>query len=107
MKDLISRCSLENGIMDSFSNIKITNAFFANNMLTVALSDGRIVFFPCAEMAWLVNAAPEQQQDFEIEPDGYGVWWSGLDDGIALHHILSPASVSAPSARADRVAALH
>ena len=87
-------------------NLKITNAFFANNMLTVALSDGRIVFFPCAEMAWLVNASPEQQQDFNIESDGYGVWWAELDDGIALHHILSSASVALPQARSESAVAM-
>ncbi|GAB4579715.1 MAG: hypothetical protein Fur0022_24540 [Anaerolineales bacterium] len=47
----------------------------------------------CYEMKWLTQATPEQQQDFEIESDGYGVWWNKLDDGIALHHILSPATV--------------
>lgn len=80
--------------MDSFPDIQVTNAFFANNMLTVVLSDGRIIFYPCAEMTWLVNATPEQQQNFIIESDGYGVWWQVLDDGIALHHILSPKSIT-------------
>ena len=92
--------------MDSFPNIKITNAFFANNMLTVALSDGRIVFFPCAEIAWLVNAKPEQQRDFNIESDGYGVWWAELDDGIALHHILSPASIALSQSRSESAVAM-
>jgi hypothetical protein len=75
-------------------------------MLTVALSDGRIVFFPCAEMKWLANAAPEQQQDFSIESDGYGVWWQELDDGIALHHILSPTSVTLQQARSESAVAM-
>ncbi|MBP8002272.1 MAG: DUF2442 domain-containing protein [Chloroflexi bacterium] len=76
--------------MDSLPDIRIVSAFFTNNLLTVALNDGRIIIFPCAEMKWLVQASPEQQQNFSIESDGYGVWWHGLDDGIALHHLLSP-----------------
>ena len=84
--------------MDSFPNTRITNAFFTNNLLTVALNDGRIIIFPCSEMKWLVQASPEQQQDFSIESDGYGVWWHELDDGIALPHILS--STMAPTLRA-------
>jgi len=75
--------------MDSFPDIRVVSAFFTNNLLTVALNDGRIIIFPCHGMRWLVQAAPEQQQDFSIESDGYGVWWHELDDGIALHHILS------------------
>jgi len=75
--------------MNSLPDIRITNAFFANNALTVALSDGRMIIYPCSQMEWLINATPQQQQNFDIESDGYGVWWSELDDGIALHHILS------------------
>ncbi len=75
--------------MDSLHETTIVNAFFTNNLLTVALNDGRIIIFPCGGMKWLVEATPEQQQDFSIESDGYGVWWHELDDGIALHHILT------------------
>ena len=81
--------------MDSLLNTRIVSAFFTNNLLTVALNDGRIIIFPCSEMKWLIQASPEQQQDFSIESDGYGVWWDELDDGIALHHILSPTAVPA------------
>jgi len=76
--------------MDSSTDIRITNTFLANNLLTVSLSDGRIVIYPCRQMRWLITASVEDQQQFEIESDGYGVWWTTLDDGIALHHILSP-----------------
>lgn len=75
--------------MDSSPNTRIVNAFFSNNLLTVALNDGRIIIFPCAGMKWLSQASPEQQQDFSIESDGYGVWWHELDDGIGLHHLLN------------------
>jgi len=78
--------------MASFPNTRILNAFFNNTLLTVALNDGRIIIFPCHEMKWLAQATPEEQQDFEIESDGYGMWWNELDDGVALHHILSPTT---------------
>ncbi len=79
-------------------NTKIVNAFFTNNLLTVALNDGRILIFPCFEIKWLVQATPAEQQDFSIESDGYGVWWNELDDGLALHHLLSPTIASALTA---------
>lgn len=85
--------NLWSGIMNSSPDIRITNAFFANNLLTVAMSDGRIVIFPCHQLKWLINASPEQQQYFSIESDGYGIWWHELDDGVALHHLLSPIPV--------------
>jgi hypothetical protein len=80
-------------MMDFSSNIRIVSAFYTNNLLTVALNDGRIIIFPCTEMKWLAQATPEQQQNFSIESDGYGIWWDELDDGIALHHILSPIAI--------------
>jgi len=79
--------------MDSLPDIRIVSAFFTNNLLTVALNDGRIIIFPCVEIRWLTQASHAQQQDFSIESDGYGVWWHELDDGIALHHLLSPTYI--------------
>lgn len=79
--------------MDSLHDTRIASAFFTNNLLTVALNDGRIIIFPCSKMKWLIQASPEQQQGFSIESDGYGVWWHELDDGIALPHILSSTMV--------------
>jgi len=76
--------------MSSFPNTKIINAFFNLNLLTVSLNDGRIIIFPCHQIDWLAQATVEHQQDFQIESDGYGIWWNILDDGIALHHLLSP-----------------
>ena len=75
--------------MNSFPNTKIVNAFLQKDLLTVALNDGRIIIFPCSGLKWLTQALEEEQQDFSIELDGYGIWWERLDDGIALHHLLS------------------
>lgn len=84
--------------MDSLPDTRIVSAFFNNNILTVGLNDGRIIIFPCNEMKWLIEASPEQQQDFTIESDGYGVWWNELDDGIALHHLLRAPIIPAINA---------
>ena len=83
--------------MDSFPDTHIASAFFANNALTVAISDGRIVIYPCQQVHWLIDATPDQQQDFVIESDGYGIWWNELDDGIALHHIFSSKPIYQPA----------
>jgi len=76
-------------MMNSFLNTKIVNTCFHKELLTVFLNDGRIIIFPCTNIKWLKQATEEQQQDFSIESDGYGIWWDELDDGIALHHLLS------------------
>jgi hypothetical protein len=75
-------------------NTKIVNAIIHKDLLTVFLNDGRIIIFPTTNMKWLKQATEEQQQDFSIESDGYGIWWDELDDGIALHHLLSTTVIS-------------
>jgi hypothetical protein len=84
--------------MPSKLNTKIVNVFFNDSLLTIALNDGRIIIFPCHTIKWLIEARPDQQKDFEIETDGYGLWWNQLDDGIALHHVLTPSIVSSKMA---------
>jgi hypothetical protein len=80
--------------MNSLLNTTILNAFLHKDLLTVFLNDGRIIIFPTTNMKWLKQATEEQQQYFSIESDGYGIWWDELDDGIALHHLLSTTTIS-------------
>jgi len=80
--------------MNSLLNTKILNAFLHKDLLTVFFNDGRIIIFPITNMKWLKQATEKQQQDFSIESDGYGIWWDELDDGIALHHLLSTTVIS-------------
>jgi len=91
--------------MAFFPNTKIVKASFQKDLLTAFLNDGRIIIFPCTNMKWLKQATEQQQQDFSIESDGYGIWWEELDDGIALHHLLSTTVIS--SEHRSLVSATH
>lgn len=55
----------------------------------------------------LKQATEEQQQDFSIESDGYGIWWEELDDGIALHHLLSATVISSEVEQRSLVSKTH
>ena len=93
--------------MNSFPNTKILNAFLHKDLLTVFLNDGRIIIFPCTSMKWLSQATEEQQQNFSVESDGYGIWWEELDDGIALHHLLSTTAISSDEEHRSLVSTTH
>ena len=93
--------------MNSFPNTKILNAFLHKDLLTVFLNDGRIIIFPCTSMKWLSQATEEQQQNFSVESDGYGIWWEELDDGIALNHLLSTTAISGDEEHRSLVSTTH
>ena len=63
---------------------------FAENMVYVALSDGREIGVPLARYAFLASATNEQLSHWQIEPRGFAVYWPDLDDGLEVIHLLSP-----------------
>ena len=36
----------------------------------------------------LANASPEQLEDYEVSPGGYGIHWPSLDEDIAIYGLL-------------------
>ena len=64
---------------------------FTNGTLHVRLNDGREVSLPLAEvpwLKWLTKATPKQRANWSLEPGGYAIYWSDLDDGIEVCHLL-------------------
>ncbi len=64
---------------------------FIDNILFVALSDGREVSLPMERVEWLdwlMKASPQQRSKWSIEPGGFAIYWEELDDGIEVRHLL-------------------
>lgn len=64
---------------------------FIDNILFVALSDGREVSLPMERVEWLdwlMKASPQQRSRWSIEPGGFAIYWEELDDGIEVRHLL-------------------
>ncbi len=65
---------------------------FSDNILHLSLNDGRIISLPIEDipwLAWLVEASPEQRDNWSIEPGGFAVYWEELDDGFEVEHVLA------------------
>ncbi len=78
--------------------VRATNVRFVNDMLYVALGDGREVglsFRKTAWLKWLARATPKQRSQWTIEPLGDAIYWNELDDGIEVCHLLVEQSVAA------------
>lgn len=71
--------------------VTVSDVQFEENLLHVALSDGRRVSLPLDGidwLDWLAAANPEQRAGWTIEPGGYAIYWDELDDGIEVEHLL-------------------
>lgn len=73
-----------------------TSVRFDDDLLYVALSDGREMSLRLDNihwLDWLYGATDEQRTNWSIEPGGFAIYWEDLDDGIELCHLLSLESL--------------
>jgi hypothetical protein len=79
-------------INSTVQDAEIQNVRFEGQYLFVELNDGRLIGLPYQKIRWLnwlAAATPEQRAKWQIEPQGYAVWWDELGDGFELAHALS------------------
>ena len=71
-------------------NVQATAVRFANEMIYVALSDGREVGVSLRVkwLRWLAEATPHQRNHWRIDSWGDVIYWDDLDDGIEVCHLL-------------------
>lgn len=87
--------SANNKVLDKHA--AAANVRFEGNTLYILLSDGREISLPIDRidwLSWLEKAAPEQRANWSIEPGGFAVYWSDLDDGVEVAHILALESLA-------------
>jgi DNA-binding transcriptional regulator YiaG len=72
------------------------------------LQDGRRIMMPLTWSWRLLEATPEERQNFQISPSGYGVHWPDVDEDLsgrgALRGTPAPRPGSRPGLRAQREA---
>ena len=57
--------------------------------LTVDLSDGRVISIPLAWYPRLVDATPQELNNWELIGGGQGIHWPDLDEDISLEGLLA------------------
>lgn len=79
------------------TEIGATGVKFSGNDLIVTLSDGRAISVPLNKidwLQWLMDASPEQRNNWSLEPGGFAIYWDDLDDGVEVCHLLSLYSLA-------------
>jgi hypothetical protein len=60
----------------------------ALQLLMLRLDDGRRLLIPREELSELKDATDQQASEITIMPQGRGIWWPQLDDGLYLPEFL-------------------
>jgi hypothetical protein len=66
---------------------------FTNDMMEVALTDGRIIGVPTIWFPLLREATPEQREKYEIGGGGVSLHWEEIDEDLSVASLLAGGDV--------------
>ena len=66
---------------------------FADDMMQVSLTDGRIMSVPIIWFPLLQEATPEQRERYEIGGGGVSLHWPELDEDLSVAGLLAGADM--------------
>lgn len=67
---------------------------FADEMMHVLLTDGRIISVPVIWFPVLYEAAPHQREHYEIGGGGVSLHWPEIDEDLSVANLLAGADLS-------------
>ena len=65
-----------------------TKIWFDNENMWVALTDGRQLSIPLLYFPRLLNATPEQRNNYELSGGGTGIHWEEIDEDISVPGLI-------------------
>jgi hypothetical protein len=79
---------------------RVKDARFTEDTLAVDLIDGRTIIVPLAWYPRLLEATPQQRQNWQVSGAGYGLHWPEVDEDLSTEGLLRGAPAAAePAAR--------
>ncbi|MBD2579477.1 DUF2442 domain-containing protein [Oscillatoria sp. FACHB-1406] len=79
------------GILAIRASERVKNVNFTEDTISVELMDGRTITFPLVWYPRLLNATPEQRNQWEICGGGYGLHGEAIDEDISTEGMLRGA----------------
>ncbi|MBA2692243.1 MAG: DUF2442 domain-containing protein [Rubrobacter sp.] len=80
---------------------RVKDIHITDDVLTVALMDGRIISVPLAWYPRLVHASDAERGNWRVGGGGYGIHWPDVDEDLSTEGLLRGAPAPRqPSARA-------
>lgn len=65
-----------------------TKIWFDKENMWVALTDGRQLSIPLVYFPRLLNATPEQRNNYELSGGGTGIHWEEIDEDISVPGLI-------------------
>ncbi|TLD42390.1 MAG: hypothetical protein JETT_1324 [Candidatus Jettenia ecosi] len=65
-----------------------TKIWFDNENMWIALTDGRQLSIPLLYFPRLLNATPEQRNNYELSGGGTGIHWEEIDEDISVPGLI-------------------
>jgi len=65
-----------------------TKIWFDKENMWVALTDGRQLSIPLLYFPRLLNATPEQRNNYELSGGGTGIHWEDIDEDISVPGLI-------------------
>lgn len=79
------------GILAPGADERVANVEFTDDVLSVALMDGRTISVPLVWYPRLLNASKDERQNWHISGGGYGIHWPDVDEDLSTEGLLRGA----------------
>jgi hypothetical protein len=79
------------GILALTADERVAEVSFSEDSLCVALRDGRKISVPLTWFPKLLQATPQQRNNWQVAGGGYGIHWPDLDEDLCTEGLLRGA----------------
>jgi len=86
--------------LDNNPGERISDLHFTEDTLAVDLIDGRTIIVPLAWYPRLLDASPDQRNNWQLSGAGYGIHWPDLDEDLSTAGLLRGAPAAAETTHA-------
>lgn len=89
------------GVSELKPGERVKDVRFTEDTMSVDLLDGRTIAVPLAWYPKLLDASPEQRQNWMLSGAGFGIHWPDIDEDLSTEGLLrgAPAAAERVSAR--------
>ena len=86
---------------------RVSEVMITEDLLSVSLMDGRTISVPLAWYPRLLNATPDQRNNWQIAGGGYGLHWPEIDEDLSTEGMLRGAPAPRVSTKLRRAKVRH
>ena len=74
---------------------RVKDVRFTEDTMSVDLLDGRTIVVPLAWFPRLLDASPEDRQNWKLSGAGFGIHWPDIDEDLSTEGLLRGAPAAA------------